>query len=114
MVIFAAVGGRLSLVGAVYGALLVNAGKTFFSETFPEAWLFLMAALFIGVTMLFPNGLAGVYTSHVKPWWQRRQAERRALRERLAAAHAAVPEAVTKHDTQPAVRALPRGAAGQT
>jgi urea transport system permease protein len=109
MVIFAAVGGRLSLVGAVYGALLVNAGKTF-----PEAWLFLMAALFIGVTMLFPNGLAGLYTSHLKPWWQRRQAERRALRERLAAAHAAMPDAVTKHDTQPAVRTLPRGAAGQT
>jgi urea transport system permease protein len=71
MVIYAAVGGRMSLVGAVYGALLVNAGKTFFSETFPEAWLFLMAALFIGVTMAFPLGLAGVWESHVKPWWAR-------------------------------------------
>ena len=40
MVIFAAVGGRMSLVGAVYGALLVNWGKTVFSETFPELWLF--------------------------------------------------------------------------
>jgi urea transport system permease protein len=71
MVIYAAVGGRMSLVGAVYGALLVNAGKTYFSETFPEAWLFLMAALFIGVTMAFPLGLAGVWESHVKPWWAR-------------------------------------------
>ena len=71
MVIYAAVGGRMSLVGAVYGALLVNAGKTYFSETFPEAWLFLMAALFIGVTMAFPMGLAGVWESHVKPWWAR-------------------------------------------
>jgi urea transport system permease protein len=44
MVIFAAVGGRMSLVGAVYGALLVNFGKTYFSESFPELWLFLMAA----------------------------------------------------------------------
>jgi len=67
MVIFAAVGGRMSLVGAVYGALLVNFGKTYFSETFPELWLFLMAALFIGVTLAFPNGLAGLYESHVKP-----------------------------------------------
>lgn len=74
MVICAAVGGRMSLVGAVYGALLVNAGKTLFSETFPDLWLFLMAALFIGVTMAFPNGLAGLITSHVKPWWQRRRA----------------------------------------
>ncbi|HNS94300.1 MAG TPA: urea ABC transporter permease subunit UrtC, partial [Thauera sp.] len=44
MVIFAAVGGRMSLVGAVYGALLVNFGKTYFSESFPDLWLFLMAA----------------------------------------------------------------------
>lgn len=36
MVIFAAVGGRLSLLGAVYGALLVNFGKTYFSESFPS------------------------------------------------------------------------------
>ena len=74
MVIFAAVGGRMSLVGAVYGALLVNFGKTYFSETFPDLWLFLMAALFIGVVMAFPNGLAGLYESHVKPWLTRRKA----------------------------------------
>jgi len=73
MVIFAAVGGRMSLVGAVYGTLLVNAGKTFFSESFPDLWLFLMAALFIGVTMAFPMGLAGLWESHVVPWWARRR-----------------------------------------
>jgi urea transport system permease protein len=67
MVIFAAVGGRMSLVGAVYGTLLVNFGKTYFSESFPDLWLFLMAALFIGVVLAFPNGLAGLYESHVKP-----------------------------------------------
>ena len=72
MVIFAAVGGRMSLVGAVYGTLLINFGKTYFSETFPDLWLFLMAALFIGVTMAFPMGLAGVWQSHVSPWWRRR------------------------------------------
>ena len=72
MVIFAAVGGRLSLIGAVYGTLLVNAGKTYFSESLPELWLFLMAALFIGVVLAFPNGLAGVYETHVKPWFLRR------------------------------------------
>jgi urea transport system permease protein len=75
MVIFAAVGGRLSLVGAVYGALLVNAGKTLFSETFPDAWLFLMAALFIGVTMFFPMGLAGVWADKIVPWWTARRAK---------------------------------------
>ena len=64
MVIFAAVGGRMSLLGAVYGALLVNYGKTYFSETFPELWLYLMGGLFIAVVMYFPNGLAGVWESH--------------------------------------------------
>jgi urea transport system permease protein len=68
MVIYAAVGGRMSLVGAVYGTLLVNAGKTFFSESFPDLWLFLMAALFIGVTMAFPMGLAGVWETNIAPW----------------------------------------------
>jgi urea transport system permease protein len=72
MVIFAAVGGRMSLVGAVYGSLAVNFAKTYFSESFPELWLFLMAALFIGVVMAFPNGLAGLYESHVKPRLGRR------------------------------------------
>tara|TARA_R110002167_G_scaffold14420_5_gene58620 strand:+ start:3097 stop:4263 length:1167 start_codon:yes stop_codon:yes gene_type:complete len=64
MVIFAAVGGRLSLIGAVYGTLLINFGKTAFSESFPELWLFLMGALFIGVVMFFPNGLAGLWEDY--------------------------------------------------
>lgn len=78
MVIFCAVGGRMSLVGAVYGALLVNAGKTLFSESFPDLWLFLMAGLFIGVTMAFPMGLAGLWDEKIRPWWKSR---RQALRE---------------------------------
>jgi urea transport system permease protein len=60
MVIFCAVGGRASLYGAVYGALLVNTGKSLFSENFPSLWLFAMGGLFIAVVMFFPDGLAGV------------------------------------------------------
>jgi urea transport system permease protein len=63
MVIYAAVGGRMSLVGAVFGTLLVNFGKTYFSEQYPELWLFLMGATFIAVVLLFPNGLAGLVQS---------------------------------------------------
>jgi urea transport system permease protein len=66
MVICAAVGGRMSLIGAVYGTLLVNFGKTMFSETYPELWLFLMGGLFIAVVMFFPDGLAGVYDKYSK------------------------------------------------
>jgi urea transport system permease protein len=60
MVIGVAVGGRISLLGAIYGTLLVNFAKTYFSERFPELWLYLIGALFIGVVMVFPNGLAGL------------------------------------------------------
>ncbi|HEX6704699.1 MAG TPA: urea ABC transporter permease subunit UrtC [Albitalea sp.] len=118
MVIYAAVGGRMSLVGAVYGALLVNAGKTLFSETFPDLWLFLMAALFIGVTMAFPNGLAGLVKSHLEPWWTKRRAERKALKERLAAAQATYPDAPPPRSaSKPAPAApatLPGGVSGQS
>ncbi|WP_299675790.1 urea ABC transporter permease subunit UrtC [uncultured Roseobacter sp.] len=67
MVIFCAVGGRLSILGAVYGALLVNWAKTTFSESFPELWLFGLGGLFIAVVMLFPNGLAGVWSEKIEP-----------------------------------------------
>lgn len=107
MVIFAAVGGRMSLVGAVYGALLVNAGKTLFSESFPDLWLFLMAALFIGVTMAFPMGLAGLWEDKLKPWWKQRNLARKAEAERLAAAQAAYPEVLP-----PRGGAKPSGAQG--
>ncbi|WP_449285796.1 urea ABC transporter permease subunit UrtC [Marinobacter sp. PE14] len=67
MVIFCALGGRLSILGAVYGALLVNAAKSGFSESFPELWPFAMGALFIGVVLAFPNGMAGLYQTYVMP-----------------------------------------------
>jgi urea transport system permease protein len=67
MVIFCAVGGRLSILGAVYGALLVNWAKTSFSESFPELWLFGLGGLFIAVVMLFPNGLAGIWSEQIMP-----------------------------------------------
>ena len=60
MVILAAVGGRLSVIGAIYGTLIVNLGKTTFSEAFPDLWLFLMGGTFIVVVMFFPDGLAGL------------------------------------------------------
>ncbi|MDD3444044.1 MAG: urea ABC transporter permease subunit UrtC [Zavarzinia sp.] len=68
MVIFCALGGRLSLIGAVAGALIVNAAKTTFSEMFPELWLFAMGGLFIAVTLFFPRGLAGVVYDYVVPF----------------------------------------------
>lgn len=60
MVIYAAVGGRLSLIGAVYGAILVGAGKTFFSENFVEYWLYFIGGLFLLVVIFLPEGLASL------------------------------------------------------
>ena len=72
MVIYAAVGGRLSVIGAVYGTLLVLMARTFFSENFVEYWLYFIGALFIGVVMFLPTGLAGV-TERIGQVWPRRK-----------------------------------------
>ena len=110
MVILAAVGGRMSLVGAVYGALLVNAGKTYFSEAAPDLWLFLMAALFISVVLVFPNGLAGLYESHVKPWLARRKAPKASTQN--VEPPAASPSSPSHKSTPSA--SLPGGVQGQS
>lgn len=59
MLIWVAVGGRISLVGAVAGALLVNLAKTELSESFPSGWLYAQGLLFVLVVAFAPRGLAG-------------------------------------------------------
>jgi urea transport system permease protein len=59
MVIWVAVGGRASLVGAILGAIIVNFAKSILSEQFPEIWLFFQGALFLIVVMVLPDGLVG-------------------------------------------------------
>ncbi|MEG5061060.1 urea ABC transporter permease subunit UrtC [Microcoleus sp. A2-C5] len=64
MVIWVAVGGRATLSGAILGALLVNFGKSFLSEQFPEVWLFFQGALFLIVVTVLPDGLVGWLQHH--------------------------------------------------
>jgi len=59
MVIWVAVGGRATLVGAMIGAVLVNFTKSILSEQFPEIWLFFQGAMFLIVVMVLPDGLVG-------------------------------------------------------
>ena len=59
MVIWVAIGGRASLVGAIVGALLVNYARSFFSEQFAEFWLFFQGALFLLVVTVLPDGIVG-------------------------------------------------------
>ncbi|PSN20327.1 urea ABC transporter permease subunit UrtC [filamentous cyanobacterium CCP5] len=64
MVIWVAVGGRATLVGAVLGAVLVNMARSLLSERFPDVWLFFQGALFLIVVTALPDGIIG---------WLRRQ-----------------------------------------
>ncbi len=59
IVIWVAVGGRGLLVGAVIGAILVNAAKTLLTGWAPEFWLFALGAIFIFVTLFLPRGVLG-------------------------------------------------------
>ncbi|WP_425515520.1 urea ABC transporter permease subunit UrtC [Microvirga antarctica] len=58
-VIWVAVGGRGTLAGAILGALVVNAGKTWFTGAVPEYWLFALGGLFVLVTLFMPTGILG-------------------------------------------------------
>ena len=62
MVIWVAVGGRGTLLGAVLGAVLINYAKSLISEQLPETWLFVQGALFLLVVTALPDGLVG--------WWR--------------------------------------------
>ena len=60
IVVWVAIGGRGTLYGAALGAILVNYAKTFFTNAFPEIWLFMLGGMFILVTLFFPRGLVGL------------------------------------------------------
>jgi urea transport system permease protein len=62
-VIWVAVGGRGTLIGAVIGAVVVNFAKTTLTGSFPEIWLFVLGGVFIVVTLFMPRGLIGLFAS---------------------------------------------------
>ena len=82
-VIWVAVGGRGTLVGAALGAIIVNFGKTYFTGALPEYWLFALGLLFIVVTLFIPKGIIGL----AQQWTnQRKQARAQANRNAPSAA----------------------------
>lgn len=64
MVLWVAIGGRATIIGALIGAVLTNSAKTTFSEAYPEWWPILMGAMFIIVTLFLPKGIIGT----LKDW----------------------------------------------
>jgi urea transport system permease protein len=65
-VIWVAVGGRGTLVGAILGAFSVNALKTWLTSFAPDLWLFVLGGLFVAVTLLLPRGLVGLFRGRAK------------------------------------------------
>ena len=59
--IWAAVGGRATLIGPIVGAFFVNGAKSWFTVAFPEFWLYFLGALFIAVTLFLPHGIVGLF-----------------------------------------------------
>jgi urea transport system permease protein len=64
-VVWVAVGGRGTLVGALLGAFSVNALKTWLTSVAPDLWLFALGGLFVAVTLFLPRGLAGALRRRV-------------------------------------------------
>ena len=60
MAVWAAVGGRATLVGPIAGAFIVNGAKSWLTQTYPEFWLYFLGAMFIGVTLFLPQGVVGL------------------------------------------------------
>ena len=60
MAIWAAVGGRGTLIGPIIGAFFVNGAKSVLTQQVPEFWLYFLGALFIGVTLFLPQGIVGL------------------------------------------------------
>ena len=58
--IWAAVGGRGTLIGPILGAFVVNGAKSWFTQAIPEYWLFCLGLLFILVTLFLPRGVIGL------------------------------------------------------
>ncbi|MBM3222236.1 MAG: urea ABC transporter permease subunit UrtC [Candidatus Tectomicrobia bacterium] len=60
VVVWVATGGRGTLIGAILGAVGINAARSFLTAYYPEWWPIILGGLFVGVVILFPNGLVGI------------------------------------------------------
>jgi urea transport system permease protein len=80
VVVWVAVGGRGTLVGALLGAVGVNAARSVLTASYPEWWPVILGGLFVGVVVLFPGGLTGLpqQLRQVGRWLQERFWERQA------------------------------------
>lgn len=65
ILVWVAVGGRATLYGAAMGALLINYAKSYLTVELPDVWLFVLGGLFVFVTLVLPQGIAGLLKRRV-------------------------------------------------
>jgi urea transport system permease protein len=94
IVVWVATGGRNSLIGAIIGAVGINAARSVLTTRFPEWWPVILGGLFVAVVLFFPDGIVGIPS-------QCRRGIRR-LRARLAGAPARRSEPATRPSERPA------------
>ena len=84
VVVWVAVGGRGTLWGAVIGALAVNYGYNYLTSRIPEYWMFVLAAVFLGIVLLLPGGIASLlkqFAGRLKKIWEKKIGKRSAATE---------------------------------
>ncbi|HEY9222989.1 MAG TPA: urea ABC transporter permease subunit UrtC [Variovorax sp.] len=102
--VWAAVGGRATLIGPIIGAFIVNGAKSWLTVAYPEYWLYFLGALFIAVTLFLPNGIVGL----VRKW---RAKDRRTLSDgRLEAQRALAASEGVEPSALPSIAVEPKGA----
>ncbi|MGJ7544673.1 urea ABC transporter permease subunit UrtC [Variovorax sp. LT1R16] len=96
--VWAAVGGRATLIGPILGAFIVNGAKSWLTVAYPEYWLYFLGALFIAVTLFLPNGIVGL----VRKWRAKDKVPsdgRLEAQRALAASEGVEPAALPSHTT---------------
>ncbi|MBL0933993.1 MAG: urea ABC transporter permease subunit UrtC [Rhizobiaceae bacterium] len=104
IVVWAAVGGRGTLVGPIIGAILVNYAKTWFTAAYPDLWLFALGGLFVAVTLFLPKGIVGTIGGYLS---DRREAKA------ARATEAPPPDLPVIRPEKPPVRRTPHAASPQ-
>ncbi|MES2706185.1 MAG: urea ABC transporter permease subunit UrtC [Verrucomicrobiota bacterium] len=77
-VVWVAIGGRGTLLGPVYGAIFVNALKSWATRAYPDYWYIILGGLFVLAVLFAPNGIAGLpqQIKDITAWIKRRLAGR--------------------------------------
>ncbi len=77
MVLWVAIGGRGTLIGAIVGAVLINSAKSLFSEAYPDQWSYFLGLLFVVVVVFLPQGLYGWLKQRSASWkWMNRSVKK--------------------------------------